>query len=121
MSIGGSGRNTIRRALVREDLRNVYRVGSRYQTSVATVHVLPDPHRGFRLAVPVGKRIGPAVVRNRVRRRIREAFRAVERRLRPGGDIIIVARLAARTASFETLVEELRKSFYDAGLYSANG
>jgi len=82
------------------------------------VHVLPDPHRGFRLAVPVGKRIGSAVIRNRVRRRIREAFLAIERKLRPGGDIIIVARSAARTASFEALVDDLRKAFSDAGLFS---
>lgn len=118
MSSGLSGRNAVRRSLGREDLRNVYRVGSRYQTSVATVHVLPDPHRGFRLAVPVGKRIGSAVIRNRVRRRIREAFLALERKLRPGGDIIIVARSAARAASFGVLVDELRKAFSDAGLYT---
>lgn len=83
---------------------------------VATVYILPKDQRGFRIAVPVGKRIGSAVDRNRVRRRLREAFRELEKEARPGGDIIIVARTAATSASFRSVVEELRKAFQDAGM-----
>jgi ribonuclease P protein component len=56
-----------------------------------------------RFGISTGRRVGTAVVRNRVRRRIREILRAWER---PDGarcDILIVARPASATASFADL------------------
>jgi ribonuclease P protein component len=59
------------------------------------------------LGVSVGKRLGNAVRRNRVRRRIRELVRARLKELQPGWDIVIVARPPAASAPFLMLGEAL--------------
>lgn len=47
---------------------------------------------GLRWAFSTGRRLGGAVVRNRVRRRLREGVRALQPRVRDGWDIMLVAR-----------------------------
>ncbi len=56
-----------------------------------------------RVGITVGKKLGKAHVRNRVRRRCREVYRLNEARFQPGWDIVVVARTKAVEASFEEL------------------
>jgi len=52
------------------------------------------------------KRVGGAVVRNRVRRRLRELVRHTRAHFLPGCLIVVIAKPAAAAASFEELREE---------------
>ena len=62
-----------------------------------------------RLGLTVTKKIGGAVLRNRIRRRLREAVRTrIAPDMRPGHDYVIVARAESATVPFEELVAELR-------------
>ena len=56
-----------------------------------------------RVGVTVSKKLGKAVVRNRVRRRLREVYRLNESRFLPGWDIVVVARGRTVDASFSDL------------------
>ena len=56
-----------------------------------------------RIGITVGKKLGHAVVRNRVRRRIREVYRLNEEKFLPGWDIVVVARTRAISADFPAL------------------
>ncbi len=60
-----------------------------------------------RLGLTVGSKLGGAVQRNRVRRRIKEAYRLVEDKLTPGFDLVIVARVSAQRATFSALQNEI--------------
>lgn len=60
-----------------------------------------------RVGITVSKKLGKAVVRNRIRRRIREAYRLNEQKFLPGWDIVIVARSRAVEVSFRKLTESL--------------
>jgi len=60
-----------------------------------------------RVGITVSKKLGKAVVRNRIRRRIREAYRLNEQKFLPGWDIVIVARSRAVEVSFQKLTESL--------------
>lgn len=63
-----------------------------------------------RLGLTVSTKLGHAVVRNRMRRRLREVYRLEEGLLRSGFDIVIVARSAAVEADFSVL----RRAFASA-------
>ena len=56
-----------------------------------------------RVGVTVGKKLGHAVARNRVRRRLREIYRLNEDRFARGYDIVVVARTACIGAEFDIL------------------
>lgn len=58
-----------------------------------------------RVGITVSKKLGGAVVRNRVRRRLREVYRLSEDKLTPGWDIVLVARSRCITADFSKLKE----------------
>ncbi|HVY21267.1 MAG TPA: ribonuclease P protein component [Bauldia sp.] len=64
-----------------------------------------------RFGFTVTKKIGNAVVRNRIRRRLREAVRRVESHAESATDYVLVARHAALTLQFERLVTDLRSGF----------
>ena len=56
-----------------------------------------------RVGITVSKKLGGAVVRNRVRRRLREAYRLNEHRFQSGWDIVVVARSRCIRAPFSEL------------------
>ena len=56
-----------------------------------------------RVGITVGKKLGKAHIRNRVRRRLREVYRLNEDQFQPGWDIVVVARSKAVEAEFARL------------------
>lgn len=52
-----------------------------------------------RLGITVSRRVGSAVVRNRVKRHVREWFRGARSSLRPGVDVVVIGRSAAARLS----------------------
>ncbi len=58
-----------------------------------------------RVGITTGKKLGNAVVRNRVRRRLREIYRCNEHRFLPGYDIVVVARSCSIDAQFTRLTQ----------------
>lgn len=60
---------------------------------------------GNRVGITVSKKLGKAHIRNRVRRRIREAYRLNEDKFAPGYDIVVVARTRAISCPFADLTK----------------
>ena len=69
-----------------------------------------------RVGVTVGKKLGHAVVRNRVRRRLREVYRLNEERFTPGWDIVVVARSRCIHADFGKLTQAYLSLAEKAGI-----
>lgn len=69
-----------------------------------------------RLGLTTGTKLGHAVVRNRIRRRIREAYRLSEERFALGYDIVVVARHGAVNAGFQEISACLLKQMRKLGL-----
>jgi len=70
--------------------------------------------RRSRLGVTVSKRVGNSVIRNRIKRRIREWFRHAREELPNGSDIVVVARRAARGLSSSEITTTLSRMTQDA-------
>jgi ribonuclease P protein component len=65
-----------------------------------------------RLGFTVTKKVGNAVVRNRTRRRLREAARLVLRESPAvGADLVLVGRDSTRGRKFDLLIEDVRRAF----------
>ena len=74
---------------------------------------------GPRFGFTITKKIGNAVVRNRIRRRLRAALQEIAGSAHPASDYVIVARTAAAEQTFATLVEDLKRAL--AKVDSARG
>jgi ribonuclease P protein component len=76
----------------KKDFVSLYRNGSRFRGRYFNLVYRPNALGYSRLAVVVSKKVGPAVTRNRVKRRMRELFRRHKGLLPEPTDLIIVAR-----------------------------
>jgi ribonuclease P protein component len=70
-----------------------------------------------RIGFSVSRRVGGAVVRNRVKRRLREIVRKRLSHVALGWDIVITARTSAAEAEYGALEEDLRETFSRARLW----
>jgi len=72
----------------------------------------PKPEGNPRIGFTVSRKVGNAVERNRVRRRLREAVRLRAAPLvRAGYDYVVIGRRAALTTPFATIVSDLEQAF----------
>ena len=74
------------------DFRRLYTKGKSAVTPYLVVYCRRNRENENRLGYTVSVKLGHAVVRNRVRRRLREIYRLNAPRLRSGYDIVVVAR-----------------------------
>lgn len=72
-----------------------------------------------RVGITVSKKLGGAVVRNRIKRRLREVYRLNEALFQPGWDIVVVARSRAATAAFDQLTQGYLSLAKKAGILIA--
>jgi len=69
-----------------------------------------------RLGFVVGRRLGTHVARNRVKRRLRAAARALWAQLPHGYDLVCVARSPAATAPIDALREQFQRAIQHGGV-----
>lgn len=74
-----------------------------------------------RFGFSTSRRLGSAVARNRVRRRLRELMRRLGPGLASGWDILVVARVGAVRASPPELASALERVLHQAGLLGSRG
>jgi ribonuclease P protein component len=95
------------RLLNSREFRKVREKGKSSQGRLLRIGVLKDTETTpSRIGLITSKRVGGAVDRNKIRRRLREIIRADRAKLAPGFDIVVVAKSAAARAAFDDLRAE---------------
>lgn len=84
-----------------EAFQRCYRHGRSYKNSVAVLHVISNQEGHTRVGFSVSSKLGKAVTRNRLKRRMREVVRKLP--LAAGFDLVFSARGRAKRVSFQEL------------------
>ncbi len=95
------------RLLHRPEYERVYRSGKRRSNRLFTLHFAPNGLECSRFGMSVGRALGGAVLRNRIRRRVREILRHRRQEISSGWDIILHPRGTVATVNFAELGNEL--------------
>lgn len=95
------------RLLRRADFVRVQQQGRRVHTAHFVMLLLRSRMEGLRLGVTVGKRVGCAVQRNRVKRLVREVFRRNKLLFPRDCDVVLVARPGADALDYASVLGEL--------------
>ena len=101
------------------EFRRIYRKGRSVVSPCLVVYCQKNRRGQSRLGVTVSTKLGHAVVRNRVRRRIREIFRLSQGKMKQGYDIIVVARTRAAHADYWELKRAFEKTCKKLGLWES--
>lgn len=100
-----------RRAFLR-----LYRKGKCISGHCMVVYCLKNKTPLTHLGITVSKKTGNAVVRNGIKRRIRESFRLMLPAIKDGYDIVVVARQSCVNAHFTVIQNELHGLLKEATL-----
>lgn len=105
------------------DIGIVRQQGQRWRHPLLVLFVYtqpPDTASVSRFAVAVGRHIGRATRRNRIKRRVREILRLQLGRLRPGYDCLIVVRAGAVEENYGELEAALHQLLTRSGMINGD-
>ncbi len=91
----------------RREYNAIFKQGRIWSNELLVLRTLPNQLNHNRFGLVTSRRVGNAVVRNRVRRRLREILRSLA--TRPGWDVVISARAAAARADYHELERVVTK------------
>ena len=83
--------------------RRLYRKGKSAANKYLVLYCRRNGSQETRNGLTVSAKLGHAVVRNRLRRRLREVYRLHENQFQPGWDLVVVARSRAVNAPYQKL------------------
>jgi ribonuclease P protein component len=115
------------RLLRHADFERVYKLGRRHFSASMTVFYWPRPEddgtgpkgvavksraaAGLRIGFTVGRALGGAVQRNRMKRRLREAVRLTRPIPAANADVVINPKKSLLTVDFSVVMSEIRRAF----------
>jgi ribonuclease P protein component len=99
------------RLLKHSDFDRVYKEGRRHFSPHMTVFYLRQAEGEARIGFTVGRLLGGAVERNRIRRRLREAVRLRRAALKAAVDVVINPKKSVLTVDFPVVLEEVSRAF----------
>ncbi len=99
------------------DFKNVFNHGDVFGNRTFVMYFLKNKLEVNRIGIIVSKKISKkAVVRNKIRRQIKEAYRLNEEKITSGYDIILIAREAIKTIDYQKIEKSLMHLFYKKNL-----
>ena len=98
------------------DFQRVRRLGRSYAHPLLVLITYPNEQGGCRIGIAAGKAVGGAVQRNRAKRLIRASVQTLLLNVKPGWDVVILARKPMIDANFSGTQDALATLFRRAHL-----
>jgi ribonuclease P protein component len=90
------------------DFSRVYRKASFLSTKNMVLYVLNNRYDIKRLGITIGKKVGKAVKRNRIRRLVKENYRIFEENIMEAYDIVFVIRKTGELPTYKEIQKEMK-------------
>ena len=100
-----------------KEFRVVYRKGKSYSNELLVLYVYKTKNDYTRFGISVSKKVGKSVVRNRVKRLIKESYRLNCHKIKKGYDLIFIARTLSSNKNYTSIENSLINLVKNAGLY----
>jgi len=100
----------------REDFRRLRSSGQTWAHPLLVLSIAPNQLPHNRYGVITARKLGGAVTRNRVKRRIREAARHLDPRIVPGYDLVFIARPRMSQCAYPELLAAMERLLQRAGV-----
>jgi ribonuclease P protein component len=102
------------------DFKRVRTKGKAYTHPLMVLIALPGEGPGLKIGFAAGRSVGKAVVRNRAKRRLREAVFSILPMLPVGWYLVFVARGPIRDAKYDQIQAGVHRVLHKAGLWMTN-
>ncbi len=103
-----------------EDFQRLRRVGITHHHRLMVLSFSQNELTHNRYGFIVGKQLGKAVTRNRIRRRLRAVMRTLDPQLKPGFDVVLIARSPLAEQPFDVFVRTVGELFRRAELFQGD-
>jgi ribonuclease P protein component len=91
-----------------KEFQEAFKKGKSVANRQFVVYVLKKPEQeNFRIGLSVSKKLGNAVVRNQIKRYIRQSFHELQDRVHTGNDYIVIARKPAAEMGMQDIKKSL--------------
>lgn len=91
-----------------EEFQYIFRRGKSFANRQLVIYYIKKQDSShFRFGLSVGKRIGNAVTRNRIKRYLRESFRDLQHKIVPSINIVIIARQPTKQMNYHEIKKSL--------------
>ena len=97
------------------EVSKVYKNGKSYADRHLVMYVYPNKLGYSRLGLSISKKVGKSVVRNRIRRLIKEVYR-LNYKTKDNYDVVIIARVRSADASYMDIKKSFRYLIKKAGI-----
>lgn len=99
------------------EFRAVYRRGKSFSNNLLVLYVYRNRKNFNRLGISVSKKVGKSVIRNRIKRLIKESFRLNCDNFKTGYDLVFIARNASNNKDYSNISNSVKNLIKKSGLY----
>ncbi|MBV4420035.1 ribonuclease P protein component [Clostridium tyrobutyricum] len=99
------------------EFRAVYRRGKSFSNNLLVLYVYKNRKNFNRLGISVSKKVGKSVIRNRIKRLIKESFRLNCDNFKTGYDLVFIARNASNNKDYSNISSSIKNLIKKSGLY----
>ncbi|OBR92219.1 MULTISPECIES: ribonuclease P protein component [Clostridium] len=100
------------------EFRAVYRRGKSFSNNLLVLYIYRNKKGINRLGISVSKKVGKSVIRNRIKRLIKENFRLNIEDIKVGYDLVFIARNLSNGKSYIEIENSMKNLIKKAGLYN---